>query len=154
MGYGLGPNDITLSDAEINADSFFQHINTMQHTLAITGETLAEAIRGENSLSNMFTSTGVKMLPSVETPVPDGRPYFGCSYTIIEHVLRSNAPFDGVIVETSSAALLTQFVQLKNAYAKSALDFLDAYMDPGVATPFVAATNDFSSDCTNAWEEN
>lgn len=102
LGYGIAPEDLNLTDAELNAAPVPPEF-TLNDLLAARGApSLSTLIRGPGSLGDLFARRGLRAIPSPDEPSPGKADYYRGGYTIRHHAGGKDYPkTDGLQIETN-----------------------------------------------------
>lgn len=127
LGYLLSRNDLTRSDAALNASSFDakSSVRALAGTVDIT---FAQLIRGPASLGALLQERGTRSVPSTADPDPDGGAYFSGGYNTARHGSRDGGTISGIQLEHHFPGL-RDTVQNRNAYATMLADALVVYLE-------------------------
>ncbi len=105
IGYLISGPLFDVPDETLNSDSKFTSINSIRDLDKRSPQSLAELLRGPQSLGGLLSARGFKVVPSPAIPSPGKSMYFSGSYDIIAHgsrdegtvsAIQIECPFDGV----------------------------------------------------------
>ena len=126
LGYLLVGSQLALSDDSLNAQKNLTSSSVgslaMQQRLS-----LAEIIRGPNSIGALFEQRGIPAVPSPTRPNPGGALYFSGGYNLERHSSAGPGVLGGVQIETYSTGIRDGDKNV-NAFALTAADVLLEYL--------------------------
>jgi hypothetical protein len=98
LGYLLSSADLSNSN-EALSETPFVNKSSVKVLAQKPGVTLADLIRGPNSLGTLMETAGIPSVPSQNQPNPGGHPFFSGGYNTAMHGSRDEGTVSGVQIE-------------------------------------------------------
>lgn len=130
IGYLLYDEELQLSDAELNTDTYINY-SSIQYLVATNtgGFTHAELLRGAISFGTLMQDVGYASVPSAADPFPlSGDNYYSGGYNTAERSSYSGGTIDGFQIECNYTGVRDTDINRKK-FADSIVSVLKTYLE-------------------------
>lgn len=127
LGYALDAKQLNQSDLKFDTSDLIT-LSTFRDLAARTGGTPSSLLRGPHSLGDLFSSGGIRAVPSPKEPQPGDGPFFSGGYIVRQHAAAPDTPkVDGLQIETYRVGLRDTPANRAH-FAKVAVDSLIVFL--------------------------